>query len=83
MREYRVEITLLSENLTYDVVVSEAMQVGILAQLCAEAFSKLSGGRYLPGSDPVLYDKDAKKNLNATDLIQNSEIRNGSRLLLY
>lgn len=83
MNQYHIEITLLAEKMTYDILVPDAMQVGTLAILSARAFSDLTGGRYIPAGNPILYDQTSKQILDSGMMVQNSGIKNGTRLLLY
>lgn len=83
MIQYVVQITLLAENLTYDFYVPDSMQVGILAQLCARAFSKLTNMRYIPGAQPLLYDQSSQMILDPNLIVHQTNVRNGTRLLLY
>lgn len=83
MTQYVVQITLLAENLTYDFRVPDAMQVGVLAQLCGNAFSVLTEKRYIPSAQPLLYDQTSEQLLNSDAIIHQTSVRNGSKLLLY
>ena len=83
MTQYVVQITLLAENLTYDFQVPDSMQVGVLAQLSGKAFSKLTQMRYLPSSQPLLYDQSTGQLLDTNLVIHQTSVRNGSKLLLY
>lgn len=83
MIQYVVQITLLAENLTYDFYVPDSMQIGVLAQLCAKAFSKLTNMRYVPAPVPLLYDQSSEMVLDPNLIVHQTSIRNGSKLLLY
>lgn len=83
MIEYVVQITLLAENLTYDFYVPESMQIGVLSQLCGQAFSQLTNNRYIPAQQPILYDQSAGTVLDPNLIVYQTDVRNGSKLLLY
>ena len=83
MIEYVVQITLLAENLTYDFYVPESMQIGVLSQLCGQAFAKLTNGRYIPTPHPILYDQTSGIILDPNMIVHQTSVRNGSKLLLY
>lgn len=83
MTEYIVEITLLAESMTKDFVVPASMQVGELALLSSQAFCALTSSRYLPSANPILTLAGTGAVLDPDRVIQETEIRHGTRLLLY
>lgn len=83
MTEYVVQITLVAESLSYDFYVPDSMQVGVLARLCAQAFSELTNGRYIPAPQPPLYDQTSRELIDPNIIIHQTRIRHGSKLLLF
>mgnify|MGYP007102006870 CR=1 FL=1 len=80
--DYVIEITLPAEGLTQDFTVPGSMQIGMLAQLSAQAFSGLTDGQYLPSAQPILCTRRSGRILDPNSVIQQTEIRNGTKLML-
>ena len=78
-----MEITLLAEGITKDFQIPDSMQVGVLAELCGRAFTRLTHGRYQPAQPPILYDRASGQLLDPDLVIHQTGVRNGSKLLMY
>ena len=83
MTDYHVEITLLSEMITREFTVPPSMQIGELASLSAQAFSTMTDSRYIPPKQPILTEEITCKAIDPNLVVQQTQIRNGTRLLLY
>ena len=83
MEKVLIEITLPAANLKYDLFVPDQMQVGTLTELAASVFSKLSNGMYIASPLAILCEKDSGKQFDPSHRIRDTDIRNGTRLILF
>ena len=83
MEKLLIEVSLPAADLVYDLFVPDSMQVGTLTELTASVFAKISEGDYLPLNHKVLCEKTTGKTYNDNDRIRDTDIRNGTKLILY
>ena len=83
MNKVLVEVKLPAAGLAYDVFVPDSMQIGALTRLAATVFSRLSGGVYTAGDNTVLCDQKTGTQYDVNARIYETDIRNGTKLLLY
>ena len=83
MEKILVEVSLPAANLVYDLFVPDTMQIGMLTMLTASVFSKLSGGVYGASLQTVLCEKKTGKEYDVNARIRDTDICNGTKLILY
>lgn len=83
MNKVLIEVKLPAAGMSYDIFVPDSMQVGTLTALVASAFSRLSGGVYIAGENAVLCEQKTGVQYNVNARIYETDIRNGTKLLLY
>ena len=83
MEKVLIEVALPAADMKYDLFVPDQMQIGTLTGLVSTVFSKLSNGMYTASPSAVLCDKDTGCQYDSHLRIRDTEIRNGSRLILY
>ena len=83
MNKILVEVKLPAAGLSYDMFVPDSMQIGTLTMLAASVLSRLSGGAYIVGEHAVLCEQKTGAQFNPDARIFETNIRNGTKLLLY
>ena len=83
MEKILVEVSLPAANLVYDLFVPDTMQIGMLTMLTASVLSKLSGGVYGASPQAVLCEKMTGKEYDVNARIRDTDICNGTKLILY
>lgn len=66
----------------YEVYIPVGKKVYKVAALLSKAVSELSGGHYPIKSDAMIYSKATGKAYNPNLMIKDSDIRNGSEIIL-
>ena len=75
-----VEVPLIESR--YEVYIPVGKTVNKVSMLLAKAVSELSGGHYPVKKDAVIYSKQTGKPYNANLTIKDSDIRNGTEIIL-
>ena len=75
-----VEVPLIEEK--YEVYIPIGKKVYKVALILAKAVSELSGGHYPIKENPMLYSKMTGKPYNINMTIKDTDIRNGSTIIL-
>lgn len=83
MNKVLIEVTLPAAGMSYDIFVPDSMQIGTLTMLTASVFSRLSGGTYTVGEQAVLCSRKTGEPYDANARLFETDIRNGTKLLLY
>lgn len=73
-------VPILEES--YDIFIPINVKVGNVIELCSKAVSDLSGGYFTVSDTNVLYNGDTGSQYSIDVLVRNTDIRNGSRLIL-
>ena len=67
---------------TFDVYLPVNLKLGNLIELCSKAVYDLSGGYFTVSDTSVLYNGDTGVQYGVDILVRNTDIRNGTRLIL-
>ena len=73
-------VPILEES--YDIYVPVNIKVGKVIELCSKVVSDLSGGYYVVSDKDILYNGDTGAPYAIDMLVRNTDIRNGSRIIL-
>ena len=66
----------------YDVFIPTNKRISMVISLLVKAINELSNGSFLPTTMPMLYNKITAKPYDVNITIKESDIRNGSELIL-
>lgn len=83
MNKVLIEVTSPAASQSYDMLVPENMQVGEFASLVSGVFSGTSNGIYQYTGSSVVSERDTGFVLDPNKTIRESNIRNGTKLLLF
>jgi hypothetical protein len=75
-----VEVPLIEE--TYEVYIPVGKQMYKVSQILSKAISELSGGHYPVNSNATIYSKITGQPYNINLTVKDSDIRNGSVIIL-
>lgn len=75
-----VEVPLIEER--YEVYIPIGKKIHKVAAILAKAVSELSGGHYPMKKDATIYSKQTGKAYNVNLTVKDSDIRNGSEIIL-
>ena len=75
-----VEVPLIEEK--YEVYIPIGKKIYKVAQILAKAVSELSGGHYPVKEDAMLYSKVTGKPYNINMTVKETDIRNGTEIIL-
>ncbi len=75
-----VYVPLLEES--YNIFVPIGKKVGVIKKLLEKTIDELKYSEYDSNSKFLLYNKDTNINYNNNDYIKNTDIRNGTKLVL-
>ena len=75
-----VEVPLIEKK--YEVYIPVGKQIYKVAKILSKAISELSGGHYPVKEDATIYSKATGKPYNVNLTIKDSDIRNGSEIIL-
>ena len=73
-------IPILEES--FDVYIPVNLKLGNVIELCSKAVSDLSGGYFTISDTSVLYNGYTGVQYGVDILVRNTDIRNGTRLIL-
>lgn len=83
MNKILIEVTSPAAEQNYDMLVPDNMQVGEFASLVSRVFSGTSNGIYQFNGSYVVSEKATGSILKPDMTMKESNIRNGSKLILY
>ncbi len=75
-----VEVPLIEQK--YEVYVPVGKQLFKVAKILSKAISELSGGHYPVKEDATIYSKSTGQPYNINLTVKDSDIRNGSEIIL-
>jgi hypothetical protein len=75
-----VEVPLIEER--YEVYIPIGKKIHKVAAILAKAVSELSGGHYPSKKEATIYSKQNGKPYNINLTVKDSDIRNGSEIIL-
>lgn len=75
-----VEVPLIEEK--YEVYIPIGKKIYKVAQILSKAVSELSGGHYPIKEDAMLYSKMTGKPYNINMTVKDTDIRNGTEIIL-
>ena len=75
-----VEVPLIEQR--YEVYIPVGKRINNAAQILSKAVSELSGGHYPVNPDATIYSKVTGKPYNINMTLKDSDIRNGSEIIL-
>lgn len=75
-----VEVPLIEAK--YEVYIPVGKKIHKVAMLLSKAVSELSGGHYPVKQDAMIYSKVTGKPYNVNLTVKDSDIRNGSEIIL-
>ncbi len=75
-----VEVPLIEAK--YEVYIPVGKKIYKVAQLLSKAVSELSGGHYPVREDAMIYNKVTGKPYNINLTVKDSDIRNGTEIIL-
>lgn len=75
-----VDVPLIGEK--YEVYIPVGKKIHKVAMILSKAISELSGGHYPVKQDAILYSKVTGKPYNINLTVKDSDIRNGSEIIL-
>ena len=67
---------------SYDVWIPIQRRVGNVIVLLLKAINEMNFNIYRPTMFPMLYDRETAKMYDVSDLIKDTDIRNGSELII-
>ena len=73
-------VPILEES--FDVYVPINLKLGNVIEMCSRAVSDLSGGYYVFSDISIFYNGDTGERYGADVLVRNTDIRNGTKLIL-
>ena len=67
---------------TYDLYLPITKKIGNIIELLNQAINELSHGAYPNTNTSLLYNRETKEMYNSNTLLANTNIRNGTKLIL-
>ena len=83
MNKILIEVTSPAAGQTYDMFVPDTLQIGEMVSLLGNVFAQTSNGTYSKTSSMVLSEKKTGYVFDLNKTVRDSNIRNGTKLLLY
>ena len=83
MNKVLIEVTSPAAGQTFDMFVPDTIQIGEMISLIGNVFAQTSNGIYSKTSSMVLSEKKTGYVFDLNKTIKDSNIRNGSKLLLF
>lgn len=83
MNKVLIEVTSPAAGQTYDMFVPDTMQIGEIIPLISSVFAQTSNGIYSQTVSSVLSEKKTGYVFELNKTVRESNIRNGSKLLLF
>lgn len=76
----KLEIPLIERN--YDLFIPINKKIGTIKRLMEEALVELTENAYIPKEDSNFYSKDTGEIYDVNDTVRDTDLRNGSRIIL-
>lgn len=67
---------------SYDIYIPINKKVGSIINLLQKSIFELSDGVYIPNSNTFIYNSDTGEKYNINVIIKDTNIRNGSKIIL-
>lgn len=67
----------------YDMYIPIVKKIGVVKKLIMDVIEEASEGNFINDGCKFLYDKITGEKLNENEFVKNSNIKNGSKLILY
>ena len=83
MNKILIEVTSPAAGQTYDMFVPDTLQIGEMVSLISNVCAHTSYGPYSKTSSMVLSEKKTGYVFDLNKTVRDSNIRNGSKLLLF
>lgn len=83
MNKILIEVKLPVADMTYDILVPDTMQIGTLTELVSKVFTRLSKGVYSSTGSALLCESNTGKEYDMNMKVYETDIHNGTKLLLY
>ncbi len=83
MNRVLIEVTSPAAGQTYDMFVPDTLQIGEMISLISNVFAQTSSGTYYRTNTMVLSEKKSGYVYELNKTLKESNIRNGSKLLLF
>lgn len=77
-----IELIVPSLEKTYDIYIPVNKKVGNVINLLQKSIFELSDGIYVPNSAAFLYNRETGEKYNIDVIIKDTNIRNGSKIIL-
>ena len=66
----------------YEIWIPLNKRIINVTKLLVRSINELSGGEYVPNSFPLLYDRATGKTIDVNLIVNDTEIRNGTELVM-
>ena len=83
MKKILIEISSPAAGLAYDMFVPNTLRLGELAHLASEVFSRMSNGTYICSGTAIICRAESGEVLKPSETVKESEIKHGTKLLLF
>ena len=80
--KFLVELVVPALELNYDVFIPVNLKIGNVIELCSKVIADFSGGYFNISDMNVLYNGKTGELYGSNILVRNTDIRNGTRLIL-
>ena len=77
-----VELLVPVLEIIYDVFITINIKIGNVIVLLSKMVSELSDGYFIANGKNILYSGDTGEKYRMNDLVANTDIRNGSKIIL-
>ncbi len=77
-----VELLVPVLEISYDVFIPINRKIGNVIVLLSKMVSELSDGYFIANGKNILYSGDTGEKYRMNDLVANTDIRNGSKIIL-
>ena len=83
MKKVLVEVTSPAAGLTYDMFVPSTLRIGEMVSLISNLFAQTSNGMYVRSEPAVLCERKSGYVYDFRHTVQEADIRNGTKLILF
>lgn len=77
-----VELIVPEIDASYDIYIPISKKVGSVIKLLNKAVFEISDGAYIGGEKNFIYNRDTGTKYDINQIIKNTDIRNGSKIIL-
>ena len=77
-----VELIIPEIDASYDIYIPVSKKVGSVIKLLNKAIFEISDGAYNCGDKNFIYNRDTGSRYDINQIIKNTDIRNGSKIIL-